>query len=466
MKLWKKIFLGALIIFLLVFDIGAYLLTYFSYDYSREREIEIGIREQSVILSSVSTSILRAEEFNPDFSQDKERLKDIIKSLAEYYESQGVQLALLLNDEIVYSNISYIDGEVLRFSDLQSKNVKDVKIEDNRVLFVASKVPSYLELTFVYARDISDVDLFRKNISEFFILINIVAFLLMSVSLWLLLKYMTRPISQLSKITSEIANGSYDKRVLVKSSDELGELAYNFNCMADSVENTMLSLTRAAEDKQEFIDDLAHEMKTPITSILGYAEYLKNVNSSKENQIIALEYLYDSMRRLQNLSTELLKLTLLREEKIEFSEVSISDLFDDLQVTMQPIFQKRNMKLVTEVNAEYILGDETLLLSLLTNLVENAARASKENDSVTVRAYYNNAPIIEVEDNGIGIKQEEIEKITAPFYRVDKSRSRKFGGAGLGMSIVSQIVILHNAKLKIKSEENVGTVVRVIFINS
>lgn len=172
------------------------------------------------------------------------------------------------------------------------------------------------------------------------------------------------------------------------------------------------------------------------------------------------------MIRLQNLSTELLKLTLLREEKIEFSEISISDLFDDLQVTMQPIFQKRNMKLVTEVNAEYILGDETLLLSLLTNLVENAARASKENDSVTVRAYYNNAPIIEVEDNGIGIKQEEIEKITAPFYRVDKSRSRKFGGAGLGMSIVSQIVILHNAKLKIKSEENVGTVVRVIFINS
>lgn len=128
MKLWKKIFLGVLIIFSLVFDIGAYLLTYFSYDYSREREIEIGIREQSVILSSVSTSILRAEEFNPDFSQDKERLEDIIKSLAEYYESQGGQLALLLNDEFVYSNISYIDDEVLLFSDLQSKNVYKAKM--------------------------------------------------------------------------------------------------------------------------------------------------------------------------------------------------------------------------------------------------------------------------------------------------------------------------------------------------
>lgn len=466
MKLWKKIFLGTLIIFLFVFDIGAYLLTSFAYEYNRDREIEIGIREQSVILSSVSTSILRAEEFNSNFFQDQDRLATIVKSMAEYYENQGVELALLLNEEIVYSNISDLDNEVLYFSDLQSKNVKDEKIGDKRILFVASKIPSNSNLTFVYARDISGIDLFREKISDFFVLINIIAFVLMGVLLWLLLKYMTRPISQLRKITSEIADGSYDKRILVKSSDELGELASNFNRMADSVEDTMLSLTRAVEDKQEFIDDLAHEMKTPITSILGYAEYLRNVNSSKENQIIALEYLYDSTLRLQNLSTELLKLTLLREEKIEFSEISISDLFDVLQVTMQPVFQKRNMKLVTEMNTAHIFGDETLLLSLLINLVENAARASKENDSVIVRAYYNNGHIIEVEDNGIGMKQEEIKKITAPFYRVDKSRSREFGGAGLGMSIVSKIVALHNAKLEIESEENSGTIVRVIFINS
>ncbi len=465
MKLWKKIFFGVLILFLIVFDIGTFLLTSFAYDYNREKEIETAIREQSVILSSVSTSVLRAEEFNPDFSQDKERLADIIISLAKYYETQGVQLALLLNDEIVYSNIPYIDSDVLCFADLQGKNVKDEIIEDKRVLFVSSKVPSYSELTFVYARDISDIDTFRKSIGEFFVLINIIAFLLMGVLLWLLLKYMTKPISQLSKITAEIAGGSYDKRVTVKSSDELGELADNFNSMADSVENTMISLTKAAEDKQEFIDDLAHEMKTPITSILGYAEYLKNTNSSKENKIIALEYLYDSMMRLQNLSAELLKLTLLREEKIEFNKINISDLFDDLQVTMQPALQKRNIKLVKIVNTERVFGDETLLLSLLINLVENAARASKENASITVRAYYSNAPVIEVKDNGIGMKQEEIEKITAPFYRVDKSRSRQFGGAGLGMSIVSRIVKLHNAKLEIKSEENKGTVVRVIFIN-
>lgn len=91
------------------------------------------------------------------------------------------------------------------------------------------------------------------------------------------------------------------------------------------------------------------------------------------------------MFRLQNLSKELLNLTLLREEKIEFSEINISKLFGDLQVTMQPVFEKRNMKLVTELNAEYVLGDEALLLSLLINLVENAGRASMENGLVIVR---------------------------------------------------------------------------------
>ena len=233
--------------------------------------------------------------------------------------------------------------------------------------------------------------------------------------------------------------------------------------MAESVEKNMISLKKSAEDKQQFIDDLAHEMKTPITSVIGYSEYLKNTNSSKENQIIALEHLSDSMHRLQNLSSQLLKLTLLREEEVEFKRIEAAHLLDELSATMKPSLDTRNIKLLTEATLEYIVGDEALLLSLLTNLVENAARASKSGDCVTVRVYKGGSAVIEVEDCGIGIEQEEIEKITAPFYRIDKSRSRQFGGVGLGMSIVSRIAALHNARLEIKSEKGKGTVVRIIF---
>lgn len=463
MKFWKKIFLGTLIVFVLFFDFGAYMLTSFAYDYNREREVEIGMREQSLILSSVSSSIFRAEEFDKNILDNKDRLATIVKSLSTYYEDQGVQLGLTQNSDVIYSNISQIDDDILEFSDIGSKNVSDKLINTKRYLFVSSKIPSFPNLTFIYCRDISNIDSFRSDISQYFVIINIIVIVLMSISIWTLLKYLTKPIILLNKATTEIANGSYYKRVKICKSDEIGELAKNFNIMAESIESNMISLKKVAEDKQQFIDDLAHEIKTPITSVIGYSEYLKNTNSSKENQLLALNHLHNSMVRLQNLSNELLKLTLLREEKIPFSPVNIFDLFSELTCTMNPIFEKRNIKLITEVKIDFINGDKILLLSMLINLVENAARASSSNDKVVVRAYYQSSPIIEVIDEGIGMEQEEIEKITEPFYRVDKSRSREFGGAGLGLSIVSRIVILHRAKLIITSKKNKGTTIKVIF---
>jgi two-component system phosphate regulon sensor histidine kinase PhoR len=100
---------------------------------------------------------------------------------------------------------------------------------------------------------------------------------------------------------------------------------------------------------------------------------------------------------------------------------------------------------------------------MLTNLVENAARASSPGDVITVKARQKDCPVIEVIDTGHGMHSQEIEKITAPFYRIDKSRSRQNGGAGLGLSIVSQIVCLHGAKMEIESRPGEGTIVRICF---
>lgn len=463
MKLWQKIFLGTLIIFIAVFDIGAFMLTSFAYDYSRERETEIAVREQSVILSSFTSSLLRAESFDPEISMNKARLSEIMSSLSNYYQKQGVELALLLNSEIIYSDLKYVDKEWVDLSDSNSKIISETKIDDKRILVVSSQVSDYTELNFVYCRDISAIDAFCSDISEFFVMLNIIIIPVTCILIFLILKYITKPIALLNTMAAEIADGSYDKRVEIKRSDELGQLADSFNRMADSIEETMFSLKKSAEDKQQFIDDLAHEMKTPMTSVIGYSEYLKNANGSKKNQIIALEHLSASMLRLKNLSEELMKLTLLREEITELKQIEVDKLLNALEVTMKPSLDTRNIKLLTEATLEYIFGDEVLLLSVLTNLVENAARASKSGDCVTVRAYESESAIIEVEDKGIGMEQEEIEKITAPFYRIDKSRSREFGGVGLGMSIVSRIAALHNARLEIKSEKDAGTVVRIIF---
>jgi signal transduction histidine kinase len=124
------------------------------------------------------------------------------------------------------------------------------------------------------------------------------------------------------------------------------------------------------------------------------------------------------------------------------------------------------MTLSVAVDDVKIHGDETLLLSLLVNLVANAARASKSGAVIKVKVYStDDGAVFEVIDSGRGLAEEEIEKISAPFYRVDKSRSREFGGIGLGLSIVSQIVAIHNARLEINSVQDIGTTVRICFLS-
>lgn len=289
---------------------------------------------------------------------------------------------------------------------------------------------------------------------------------LMTISIFFFLKRITAPIVKLNNVTTEVSNGLNVKRITIKSNDEIGQLARNFNKMIDSIEKTMEDLRIQAKDKQQFIDDLSHEMKTPITSILGYSEFLKNTNCSKDDQFVAINHLQNSIVRLQNLSSELLKLTMLKNEKIVIKRILTNDLLKELFCTMQPILVSLDVTLLTEQRLEYLFGDKTLLISLLTNLVENAARASSSGNKIIVKVYKTDSPIIEVIDEGIGISEKEIKKITEPFYRADKSRSRKFGGVGLGLSISLRIVELHNANMVIKSKEHQGTIVQVRFNNN
>jgi len=146
--------------------------------------------------------------------------------------------------------------------------------------------------------------------------------------------------------------------------------------------------------------------------------------------------------------------------------VDIPALFATLSDMMRPALLPSSINLIVSPDIQYIIGDETLLLSMLKNLVENAARASVRGASIIVRAYRTTDPIIEVTDAGCGIEKCELSKITAPFYRVDKSRSRIFGGIGLGLSIVAQIAVLHNARVEIESKPGVGTTVRIVFMTA
>lgn len=464
MKFWQKMFLGTLLIFVLAFDAGAYILTSHAYHFNKQRETENGIREQSVILSSVTTRISNAETIYGDAAWDQERLTALLQPLAQYYKPQGVVLALYQEETQIYGNMQVPDGALLQIADADHKNTMDGLWEDKRYVFVASKIPDYPHLTLVYGRDISQLDGFRREVSRVFILLNLAVMAGMGTAIYFLLKHMTKPIDQLNLMTAEIAGGAYDKRVDLCRSDEFGQLEHNFNLMAESIEQNMAQLAQAASDRQRFIDDLTHEMKTPVTSILGYAEYLQKVNCTAQERDLAVGYLHDAALRLKNLSEKLLELAYLRGEKIQLKKVNVEELFRMVKDAAHPVLAARRLTLQMQADIVALEGDEILLLSMLSNLVENAAKASFSQGKITVCACREGGcPVLWVGDEGHGMEEEEILKVTEAFYRVDKSRSRKLGGVGLGLSIVAQIAELHNARLEIHSSPGKGTTVRIYF---
>jgi signal transduction histidine kinase len=453
-------------IFMLAFAAEAFLLTSDAYDFSRRRERENGIREQGVILSAIAGRIANAETFYPDVSHNDERLIAVMRPLADYYRRQGVRLALFDGGREVYADIPNVDKGLMDFEIAQSKKTMEETVYDKRHVLVSSQLPDHPHLTFVYARDISQIDEFRAYAGRMFSSMIGIVFGVLSLSISTLLKRATKPITELTAVTAEIAGGAYGKRISVNRSDEFGALADSFNRMADSVEGHMARLVKAAEEKQQFIDDLTHEMRTPLTSILGYSEYLKNAKSTQEERITAAGHLHRMALRLNDLSDKLSQLTLLRGGGIALQPVDVRELFEALADMTSSELAARGLELDTISNITHITGDETLLLSMLRNLVENSARASKSGAVITVRAYEEADPVIEVADTGCGMERRETEKITAPFYRVDKSRSRGLGGAGLGLSIVSQIAGLHRAKIEIASAPDEGTTVRICFTTS
>jgi len=467
---------------MLAFAAGAFILTTYACNFNLQRETENAVREHDVILTTISNRISDIGMLNPDISHNVERLNAIMQPLENYYLPQGVRLGLyyvpaatqnsnsgtLQGDDFVkiYSSLPEFDNKLMNLMSPENKNEMNARVNDTRYVFVASQFSNYPHLVLVYARDIGQIDDFRVQISQVLVLINVIVLVILGSIIFVLLRRMMRPITLMNSAAIEIANGAYEKRVTIDRDDELGTLARSFNRMADSVEDNIAHISRIAEERQQFIDDLSHEMRTPLTSILGYAEYLQQAKSTEEERILAAGHLLETAQRLNALSAKLLELTSFQGESIEFKNVSVLELFEATAAMMRLTLTERDIGLSASDEPVSIYGDETLLLSLLTNLIENAARASKPGDIIMMRAYSNNGTVIEIIDTGIGMSKEEIRRITAPFYRVDRSRSRKAGGAGLGMSIVSQIVSLHGAKLDIESELGIGTTVRISFTTS
>jgi signal transduction histidine kinase len=275
---------------------------------------------------------------------------------------------------------------------------------------------------------------------------------------------LTIPFRRLNVAADEISKGNYDKRVAVNSQDEIGEFAKSFNLMADHIEEHITELSRMTENKQNFIDNLAHEIRTPITTVVGYGELLQYTNCTEEEKQSAIRHIISQGKRIQNMSYKLLDLSYMGNANIQMSAVKLEDVLANAIAAVRENLTTKNIRADVITKPALINGDAELLESLFVNLLDNAIAASENGAVIEIRIIDACTRVsVEISDCGKGIDSKEISHITEPFYRVDKSRSGKGNHAGLGLSLCAKICEIHNAGLEIVSEIGQGTTVTILF---
>ncbi len=225
-------------------------------------------------------------------------------------------------------------------------------------------------------------------------------------------------------------------------------------------------IVKNARVRQEFTANVSHELKTPLTSISGYAELIETGMASDADVIRFAKGIHKNSNRLLTLINDIIRLSELdsgNQEEV-FDEINLYTLAQTCVDMLQINAEKHHVTLNLEGSEGKVLGNKQMLEEVLYNLTDNAIRYNNEDGSVTVRVYpMGDKTVLEVEDTGIGIPDESRERIFERFYRVDKSRSKSTGGTGLGLAIVKHIVAKHEAVLEVESEMGKGTKITVTF---
>lgn len=275
--------------------------------------------------------------------------------------------------------------------------------------------------------------------------------------------WMTQPIRRISRGAKQLSDGRYDRRVAVRQDDELGELAKDFNRMADALEEKIRALEDAAQRQKDFTASFAHELKTPLTSVIGYADTLRSRVLPEKQQIEAANYIFSEGKRLEAMSFALLDLFSLEREAPQMKTVSTVQLVTELGKSVSHLLENSHMRFSADTEPASIHCEPELMKILLYNLIDNARKASRSGDVIELRGRKTkhtddtSAYRFTVTDHGSGIPKEALDRLTEPFYMVDKSRARAQGGAGLGLALCQKIAEVHGGKLVFDSVPGRGT---------
>lgn len=458
MKFRLKITLAMLCLLAVLFGAGGSALIAISYQTSLDREKDSAFNSYQMLLNTLSiVSSMNVWKDKNDISNTLEQLYAQRNSSMSALRLSTAERTLYAGG-VIFQQVSLVENtqycEIFNYKD--DKGAHYLHLSG---AFLVGDELHFLEATY----DISAVYAVRTQQQEtyyqiFGAMVFVCAILAYTIS-WLL----TRPLLRLSKASREIARGNLGFRSQIHTNDEVGLLSADFDTMAEQVEDSISGLQAAMERQEQFMGSFAHEMKNPMTSIIGYAELIRNQSLTQEEQMDAAHFIFSEGKRLESLSLKLLDILVADNQDIKFTSVSPAKLIANLLKHLQPLYKHENILLYHKCEEGVCRLEPDLVKSLLINLLDNAKKSIKGEGKILVMSQMvEDGCKICVADTGKGIPDDALHRITEAFYRVDKSRAREQGGAGLGLTLCTKIAALHNGELYFDSKEGQGTQVTVI----
>lgn len=465
MKFKHKLVLCMVALLGLSFGLGGTMLIHRSFKTSLSSTIDSDLQNyesiQSTLLiavdtNSVSSYIDMSNIINQLSAQGNSNRKNII------LRNSDMEVVSIMNSSFTYKEMKPSDENtcnsiIWRENNnyyLQLCSSMDINTENLDI----SQMDIVYDITSVYAARAQEQNTFR--------LLLIAIFVVGSITSMIAASLLTKPLEKLSSLAQHISHGDYSARLHIHSGDEIEALANDFNNMADTIEDNISELHFSMEKQEQFMGSFAHELKTPMTSIIGYADLLRSQNMSEDETNEAANYIFSEGKRLESLSLKLLDLLVVKNQETILTPTDPSLAIQNVINVMKPELAKEHITLKSSCRKGCCMMDIDLFQSLIINIIDNARKAIDDNGLIHVAGTVRDDNyVIIIKDNGRGMPPEEITRISEAFYRIDKSRSRAQGGAGLGLAICSKIAEIHQAKIKYKSAIGRGTVVTITLPN-
>ena len=462
MKLFWKLFCSMVLITALACSAGGYALIGSQFRASLDREVSSLYEENDLLRFALAQELA----FNPLYSR-----WELAKAAGgiTITTGQGRTVSFRLSDE---------EGNALGGSGVLPVEAADLTaalpagqrgwvmkaLRDGRIYLHAAS-PLALEDGILYLENCREVSgLFQDRAEQYRSFFSLLLALTAAVGILSLAvaAMLVRPLARLSAAARRMAEGDLSQRVRVDGDDEIAQLSADFTVMALRNQRQVAELRAAARRQEDFIGSFAHEIKTPLTSIIGYADLLRSRPATEEQVRESAGYIFGEGRRLEALSRKLLDLIVLEREDFPLRPVPLDGFLRRVAGAMEPPLAQAGIRLTVRSQSVLALMEPDLMESVCVNLLDNARKAMDNGGEVLLEGFSEEGGCrIQVTDQGKGIPAEELERVTEAFYMVDKSRARAQGGAGLGLALCRRIALLHGGRLELESQPGQGTCARV-----